>query len=179
MFIKIKSAAVLGLDCASIDVEVDLAGSWPGFQIVGLPDTSIQEAKERIRTAWKNSALQFPSNGRIVINLAPADVRKEGSSYDLPMAVGMYIVAEKINTEKLCLDKSLFLGELALDGSLRHINGVLPFAIFAAKNNYQKIFVPEINAKEAALIKNIEIYPVQNFRQVVDHLSGKKLIEIQ
>src|ERR1043166_8121857 len=89
MFTKIPSAAVLGLDCEPVTVEVDITGSWPGYQIVGLPDTAIQEAKERIRTAWKNAGLHFPSNSRVIINLAPADVRKEGASYDLPMAVGM------------------------------------------------------------------------------------------
>jgi magnesium chelatase family protein len=99
MFTKVPSAAVLGLDCLPVIVEVDVAGSWPGYQIVGLPDTAIQEAKERIRTAWKNSGLSFPANSRVIINLAPADLRKEGAAYDLPMALGMYLATEKIEAQ--------------------------------------------------------------------------------
>lgn len=175
MFTKIHSAAVLGLECTPIAVEVDIAGSWPGYQIVGLPDASIKEAKERIRTAWKNTGLTFPNNSRVIINLAPADVRKEGAAYDLPMAVGMYITSEK--NDNIDVSKSLFVGELALDGTLRHTNGVLPLAIFAADNKYTDIFVPEVNAKEASLIPGITIYPIKTFRDVVNHLEKIKLIE--
>lgn len=174
MFTKINSTAMVGLDCTLITVEVDISGSWPGYQIVGLPDTAIQEAKERIRTTWKNSDLNFPSNNRIVINLAPADVRKEGAGYDLPIALGMYIANEK--KTDINLSDCIFVGELALDGSLRHTNGILPTAIFTAQKGYQKLFVPEINAREASLIKEIQVYPVKNFRELIDHLEGKKLI---
>ncbi|MFH1286189.1 MAG: YifB family Mg chelatase-like AAA ATPase [Candidatus Magasanikbacteria bacterium] len=174
MFTKINSAAVLGLDCAPITIEVDIAGSWPGFQIVGLPDAAIQEAKERIRTAWKNTLLSFPSNSRIVINLAPADVRKEGAGYDLPMAVGMYLASEKNGID---LSDTLFVGELALDGSLRHTNGILPLAIFAKQKGYKRIFVPSINAPEASLIEDLEVYPVESFRSAVNHLTGAELIK--
>jgi len=174
MFTKINSAAVLGLDCALIDVEVDISGSWPGYQIVGLPDTAIQEAKERIRTTWKNSNLKFPSNSRIVVNLAPADVRKEGASYDVPIALGMYIANEKKN--KIDLHDSLFVGELALDGTLRYTNGILPMAIFAANNGFKKLFVPEINAKEASLISDIKVYPVKSFSSLIKHINGDELI---
>ena len=145
MFTKINSAAVLGLDCEPIDVEVDIAGSWPGYQIVGLPDTAIQEAKQRIRTAWKNTDLKFPNNAGVVINLAPADVRKEGAAYDLPMAVGMYLTSEKL--EKIDLSDSLFVGQLALDGTLRHTTGVLPLAIFAKEKGIKNLFLPAINAR--------------------------------
>lgn len=176
MFRKINSVAILGIDCALVEIEVDIAGTWPGFQIVGLPDTAIQEAKERIRTAWKNSGLSFPNNSRIVVNLAPADVRKEGSAYDLPIAVAMYTAFEKI---ELNLSDSLFVGELALDGSLRHSNGILPLAIFAMQNNYKKIFVPEMDAKEASIINEIEVYPVKNFTQIIGHLLGTTKIEKQ
>jgi magnesium chelatase family protein len=175
MFIKINSAAVLGLDCAPIDVEVDIAGSWPGYQIVGLPDAAIQEAKQRIRTAWKNTELKFPHNSGIVINLAPADVRKEGAAYDLPMAVGMYITSEKMSD--INMSESLFVGQLALDGTLRHTTGILPIAIFAQKHGYKHLFVPAVNAKEAALIQDINIYPVGAFRDVIDHLTGTHPIE--
>jgi magnesium chelatase family protein len=173
MFTKIYSAAVLGLDCLPVTAEVDIAGSWPGFQIVGLADTAIQEAKERIRTAWKNTNLSFPSNSRIVINLAPADVRKIGSSYDLPMAVGMFLASEKM---EISLQDALFVGELALDGTLRHTNGMLSLAIFARDHGYKRLFVPATNAPEASIIKEVAIYPVISFKQLIDHLCNKKQI---
>ena len=170
MFTQIHSAAVIGLDCTPITVEVDIAGSWPGYQIVGLADTAIQEAKERIRTAWKNTGLQFPNNSRVVINLAPADVRKEGAAYDLPMALGMYLTSE--NKTNIDVSNSLLVGELALDGTLRHITGVLPLAIFAAKAGYKNLFVPDVNAREASLIHDITVYPVRSFRQLIAHFTG-------
>ena len=175
MFIKINSVAILGLDCTPIEVEVDISGSWPGFQIVGLPDTSIQEAKERIRTAWKNTNLSFPNNSRIIINLAPADVRKEGTAYDLPIAIGMYISSEKLAS--INLQNSIFVGELALDGSLRHTTGILPLAIFARDHGYRNIFVPEANAKEAAIIHGINIYPVKTFAEVINHITQNQEIK--
>lgn len=174
MFTKINSVAILGIDCIPIEVEVDIAGSWPGFQIVGLPDTAIQEAKERIRTAWKNTHLSFPNNSRIIINLAPADVRKEGSSYDLPIAIGMYISSQKLTN--INTSDSIFVGELALDGSLRQTTGILPLAIFASTHGFKNIFVPESNAKEGAIISNINIYPVKTFEDVINHLNGTKEI---
>lgn len=175
MFIQIHSAAVQGINCIPITIEVDVAGSWPGFQIIGLPDTSIQEAKERIRTSWKNTGLDFPNNKRIVINLAPADVRKEGTAYDIPMAVGMYLAQEN-----LCIDisDSLFVGELALDGSLRHSNGILPIVLFAKSHGYKKIFIPEVNQKEAGIISGIDIYPLKNLKELILYLCGTQAIKI-
>jgi magnesium chelatase family protein len=169
MFTKINSAAILGLDCTPITVEVDVSPRWPGYQIVGLPDTAIQEAKQRIRTAWKNTDLTFPNNAGIVINLAPADVRKEGSAYDLPIAVGMHVATEQL--ENLNLSDALFVGELALDGSLRHTTGILPLAIFASKHGYTRLFVPAQNAKEASIIPDLKVYPVQTFRELLNHLT--------
>ena len=174
MFTHIHSAAVLGLDCIPITAEVDIAGSWPGYQIVGLADASIQEAKERIRTAWKNTGLTFPSNARIVINLAPADVRKVGSAYDLPMAAGMFVASEQIDHE---LDDAIIVGELALDGNVRHVNGVLPMAIFARDNGYKKLYVPEVNAKEASIIHEVSVFPVQSFKEMIDDITGKKKLQ--
>jgi magnesium chelatase family protein len=140
MFTSVPSAAVLGLDCTPITIEVDISGTWPGFMIVGLPDTAIQEAKERIRTAWKNSNINFPNNSRIIVNLAPADVRKEGSAYDLPIALGMYLSAEKLTLD---LTNSLFVGELALDGTLRHTTGILPLAYLQKRKEYNHyLFLP-------------------------------------
>jgi magnesium chelatase family protein len=174
MFTKVPSAAVLGLDCLPVIVEVDVAGSWPGYQIVGLPDTAIQEAKERIRTAWKNSGLSFPANSRVIINLAPADLRKEGAAYDLPMALGMYLATEKIEAQ---IEDALFVGELALDGSLRHTTGILPLALFAVEHGYKRLFIPSMNAREVVIISGIEIYPVQNFSDLIAHICGQKLIQ--
>ena len=174
MFKKINSVSVLGLDCEPITVEIDMGKGFPGFTVVGLPDAAIQEAKERIRTAWKNSDLKFPNGHRILINLAPADVRKEGSAYDLPMAVGMFVALNDLDID---LSDSLFVGELALDGTLRHTNGILPLAIYASQARYKKIFVPAVNAKEASLIQGVEVYPVENFRAMIDHLGGEKMIE--
>ncbi len=174
MFTKLSSAAALGLDCVSITIEVDIAGSWPGYQIVGLGDTAIQEAKERIRTAWKNSGLKFPNNARIVINLAPANVRKEGSMYDLPMALGMYLAYEGIKMN--ALEKALFVGELALDGTVRHTNGILPIAIYATQHGFTELYIPQADAVEASIVHGITIYPVPSFRSLLDHLNGNKLL---
>lgn len=174
MFTKIHSAATIGLDCLGITVEVDVAGSWPGYHIIGLPDAAIQEAKERIRTAWKNTDLHFPNNGRVIINLAPADVRKEGSHYDLPMAFGMYLATEQITGADF--SDALFVGELALDGTLRHTTGMLPLALFAKQKGYRRVFVPAVNAKEASLIPGISVYPVVSFRQLLAHTQGNETI---
>lgn len=173
MFTKINSGAVIGLDCIPITAEVDIAGSWPGYQIVGLPDAAIQEAKERIRTAWKNTNLTFPSNSRVVINLAPADVRKEGSAYDLPMAVGMFLASEKLNVD---LSDALLVGELALDGSLRHSNGILPLVLYAKANGFKRVFVPAINAAEASVIQGIEVYGVETFGAMIAHITRSQLL---
>lgn len=169
MFTKIYSASMNGLEGISISVEVDVAGSWPGFQIIGLPDTSIQEAKERIRTAWKNTEIDFPSNKRVVINLAPADVRKEGTAYDVPMAVGMYIASENIQTD---FSDCLFVGELALDGTVRSTSGILPLVLFAKDHGYKKIFIPSVNKKEASIVSGIDIYPVQTLKELILWLCG-------
>lgn len=169
MFVKIHSGAVNGLACLSITIEVDVAGSWPGFQIIGLPDTSIQEAKERIRTSYKNTGLDFPSNKRIVINLAPADVRKEGTAYDVPMAVGMYLAHENIETD---ISEYFFVGELALDGSVRHTAGILPLVLFAKSRGFKKVFIPAVNQKEASIVSGIDIYPLKNLHELILFLRG-------
>jgi magnesium chelatase family protein len=174
MFTKINSATVVGLDCEPITVEVDVAGSWPGFQIIGLPDTAVQEAKQRIRTTWKNSSIRFPHNSRVVINLAPADVRKSGTAYDLPMAIGIYLTAHKIS--HINLDDALFVGELALDGSLRHTNGILPLTVFARDKGYKRLFIPSVNAQEAAIVAGVKVYPVSCFNELVAHIRENKSI---
>lgn len=174
MFVKLNSAAVLGLECEHIIVEVDIGKAWQGFSIIGLPDTAIQEAKERIRSTWKNADISFPTGHRVLINLAPADTKKEGSHYDLPISLGMFLAYEKIEYD---LSDALLVGELALDGTLRHANGILPLAIFAWQKGYKKLFVPEVDAREAGLIQELEIYPVKNFISLVRHVTGVELIQ--
>lgn len=173
MLSKVHSVAVLGLDCEIVEVEVDLASGFPSFTIVGLPDAAVQEAKERMKAAIKNSGLEFPSTRHIVINLAPADLRKEGPSYDLPMAVGILLGTLELPFEPA---DSLFVGELALDGGLRHTNGVLPITIFARERGLKTLYLPEINAPEASLIEGLEIIPVKNLAQLIKHLIGEEKI---
>ena len=175
MFLKLNSAAAVGLDCLPVDVEVDINKGQSAFNIVGLPDTSIHEAKDRIHSALKNSDFSYPFNFRILVNLAPADLHKEGPAYDLPMALGVIIISNDLRVD---LDDALLVGELALDGSLRHTNGILPIAIFAKKQGLKRIFVPEADAPEAALVSGINIYPVKNLKQLVEHLTGTGSISL-
>ncbi|MFA6486123.1 MAG: YifB family Mg chelatase-like AAA ATPase [Candidatus Magasanikbacteria bacterium] len=173
MFFKLNSAAAVGLDCLPVDVEVDISKGQTNFSIVGMADTAIKEAKDRIHSAIKNSGFEYPFNFRILINLAPADLPKEGSAYDLPMAVGMVLIGQEIRVD---LDDALILGELALDGAVRHINGVLPIALFAKKNGIKKIFVPAMDAPEAGLVEGIIIYPVKDLKTVITHIVGDEQI---
>lgn len=170
MFIKLNSAAALGLDCLPVDVEVDINKGQTAFNIVGLPDTSIHEARDRIHSALKNSGFIYPFNFRVLVNLAPADVPKEGTAYDLPMALGIIILS---NNLPLNLAEALFVGELALDGSLRRTNGILPLAVFTKQHGLKKIYIPEMNAPEAALVSGLEIYPIKNLKQIIEHLIGR------
>ena len=174
MFLKLNSAAAIGLDCLPVDVEVDINKGQSAFNIVGLPDSSIYEAKDRIHSALKNSNFSYPFNFRILVNLAPADLHKEGPAYDLPMALGVIIIS---NDLRIDLNNALLVGELALDGSLRHTNGILPITIFAKQQGLKRIFLPEIDAPEAALVGGIDIYPVKNLKQIVEHLTKINLIQ--
>lgn len=174
MLAKVFSGATVGLSGAPIEVEVDIPlQGLPAFNIVGLPDKAVEESKERVRSAIKNSGADFPPN-RITINLAPADLPKEGPSFDLPMAVGILAASGQIPQE--ALGDSFFLGELSLDGSLRHTAGILPMTLLARDKRITKLFIPAPNAKEAAVVKNIKIYPVRDLISLVRHLSG--LVEI-
>ncbi|MFA7653999.1 MAG: YifB family Mg chelatase-like AAA ATPase [Candidatus Magasanikbacteria bacterium] len=174
MFFKLNSAAVMGLECLPVDIEVDINKGQTNFNIVGMADTAIKEAKDRIHSAIKNSGFTYPFNFRILINLAPADLQKEGAAYDLPMAVGIILIGESIEAN---LGDALLVGELALDGSVRHTNGVLPLAIYAKSKGLKKIFVPAVDAAEASLVDGIEIYPVDSLAQVIGHINGTNLIE--
>lgn len=171
---KILSAATVGLESYSVEVEVDIGAGLPSFTIVGLPDKAIDESKERIRAAVKNSGLFFPQH-RLTVNLAPADIKKEGPSFDLPMAVGILLAGEQVE-EIAEYKQSLFVGELSLNGELRHVNGILPIVIFAAEQGFKRIYLPEVNANEAALVKGIDIYPVKSLGELVKHLRSEKPI---
>jgi magnesium chelatase family protein len=168
MLAKTKSAAVVGLEGAIVEVEVDISPGLPSFTIVGLPDKAVQEARERVRSAIRNSNYKFP-NRRITVNLAPADLKKEGPAYDLPMAIGILTSSEQLNAD---LSHSTFLGELSLDGKLRHTHGVLPMVALARDKGLSTIFVPLDDAKEASLIDNIHIFPTESLAQLVAHLQG-------
>jgi len=152
-----------------VEVEVDTSRGLPSFKIVGLPDTAVQESRERVQAAVKNAGLVFPRQ-RVTVNLAPAALRKEGPAYDLPIAIGTLAASEQIAPE--WLDGALAVGELSLDGSVRHIRGVLPMAALARQMGFRRLFVPQEDAAEAALIPDIEVVPVESLTALVNHLSG-------
>ncbi len=167
------SAAVVGLDAVPITVEVDIAAQGlPSFTIVGLPDKAVEESKERVRAALKNSGADFPAK-RITVNLAPADLPKEGPAYDLPIALGILIASEQLKCQ---ITESIFLGELSLDGSLRRIWGVLPCAIMARDKKFMEVYIPADNLDEAAIINKINVFPLINLRQLFDHFATDKKI---
>lgn len=174
MLSRVYSCAVVGLEGVIVEVEVDYTNGLPGVTIVGLPDAAVQESRERVQTAVKNAGLHFPRH-RIVVNLAPAVVRKEGPAYDLPIALGVIILADYLQHD--VVDQTLVVGELSLDGNVRHTRGILPMAATARANGYKRMFVPEVDAPEAALIPDLEIIPVKSLADLYDHLSGRRLIE--
>lgn len=173
-----KSMALHGLKGYIISIQVDISAGMPYFEIVGLADTSIKESKERIRTAIKNLHIEFLSR-RIVVNLAPANIRKEGSSLDLAIAVGILIASQNINylSQSTLLKDTLLIGELSLDGKIEKVNGILPICIEAQKQGVKRIILPKENAKEAAYVKNIEVLPVENLEEVIKYLNQE--IKIQ
>ena len=172
MFVCVSSVSLTGIIGSTVAVEVDIANGLPAFTIVGLPDLAIQESRERIRSAIRNSHFAFPST-RITVNLAPALVRKHGS-FDLPIAVG--ILHREHGFDEEILKTSLFLGELALDGAVRPVPAVLPSVIYARSAGYRRIFIPAENSDEASLIPDIEIIPVPNLRSIVAMLTGGQAI---
>ena len=176
MLARVFSGATVGLESIPIEVEVDVSSSGlPSLTIVGLPDKAIEEAKERVRSAIKNSGMGFPDR-RLTINLSPADLPKTGPAFDLPIALGILMASGQIQAS---LSEALVLGELSLDGSLRHTNGVLALAMMAKQKSFKKIYLPAVNSKEASIIKEIEIYPVSSLLDLFKHLSGIELIKKQ
>ena len=168
MLAKVFSCAIVGLEGAIVEVEVDISRGLPSFTVVGLPDTAVQESRERVRAAIKNSSLQFPGT-RLTVNLAPADLRKEGPAYDLPIALGILLANEQLWAD---VSSSLFIGELSLDGSVRHTDGVLPMASTAKEQGFERVFVPSVDAPEASLIRGLEVIAVESVGQLAMQLQG-------
>ena len=169
MLATAQTCAVLGLDGYIVQAEVDISPGLPAFNIVGLPDTAVQEAKERVRAALRNSGCEFPLR-RITVNLAPADLKKAGPAYDLPMAVGIMASSGQVDLPD---EGAVFLGELSLDGSLRHTTGILAMVSVVKDQGYTKAYVPAVDAAEAALVDGVEVYPVSSLSLLIEHFRGE------
>lgn len=173
MLAKVKSCAVFGLDGFIVDVEVDISPGLPRFDVVGLPDAAVQEARARVRAAVRNSGYEFPLR-RITANLAPADVRKAGSTYDLPLAVALLQSSGQIPP---VAEDSMFIGQLSLNGDLLHTDGVLPMAALAREAGVNRIFVPRPDGQEAALVEGVEVFSVGNLADLIRHMSGESSLK--
>ncbi|MCC7431620.1 YifB family Mg chelatase-like AAA ATPase [bacterium] len=169
MISKVFSSATVGVDAYKIEVETHLEKAIPNFIVVGLPDGAVKESRERVSAAIKNSAFVFPTM-KITVNLAPADIRKEGSSFDLPIAIGILAASNQVIYENL--KDTIILGELSLDGSIRSVKGVLPITINAKKDGFKKIILPKENATEAAIVEGIDVFPVSSLVEVVEFLNA-------
>ncbi len=174
MLSEIHTSGLMGIDGFEVHTQTDISNGMPAFEIVGLPDAAVKEAKERIKAAVRNSGYAVPPK-RIIINLSPASMRKEGPSYDLPMAVSILDASEQIHVSDR--DDSVFIGELGLDGRVHSVTGVLPMVISSYKAGYHKMYVPAENAREAAVIDGVEIYPVKTLRELIDHFSEVSYIQ--
>ena len=172
MLAKSTTCAVVGLDGYIVQVEVDISPGLPAFTVVGLPDTAVQEARERVRAAIRNSGGEFPMR-RVTVNLAPADLPKAGPAYDLPIAISVLLSSGQVPSIP---ESALFLGELSLDGGLRHTNGILPMVAVARDEGFRSVFVPELDSAEAALVDGIDVYGVANLNQLVSHFRGDEVI---
>ena len=170
MLVKVNSAAISGLDGFIVEVEVDSIRGLPGQSIVGLPDAAVKESRDRVKFAITNSGFEFPP-GYFTINLAPADIRKEGPLYDLPIAIGMLASSEQISIDKL--NETVIFGELSLDGGLRPVNGVLPMCMSIIGNGIKRVIVPKENADEAALVAEVEVISCEKLLEAADFLNGK------
>lgn len=173
MLIGIKSMSLQGIDGYLVDVQVDVSNGLPNWEVVGLPDASVKESKERVRAAIKNSGHFLPSQ-KIVINLAPASTKKEGSFFDLPIAIGILYDIGLIHSNKL--EEYVFIGELSLDGKLNKVNGILPMCIEALNLGIKNVIIPYENRFEAGIIKNLNCYPARNLNEVISHLNSSKTI---
>ena len=169
MLAKVRTCAIVGLEGAIVEVEADISPGLPSFTIVGLPDAAVQEARERVRAAIRNSGCAFPMK-RIVVNLAPAHLKKAGPAYDLPIAVGILLSSEQVSAD---VSPTILLGELSLDGSLRHTNGILPMVALAHQEKVPTAIVPEVDAREASLIEGTKIIPIASLSQLVSYFRGE------
>lgn len=178
MLSKIFSCSLNGLEGEKVEIETEVSAGFPAFHIVGLPDKTLEEAKERVRTAIKNSDLKFPSQKRVLLNLAPADLKKEGSGYDLAIALGILLACNEINFSSAHkIEETVFIGELSLNGELRSVKGVLPMMIYAKQKGIKNIFLPKTNLEEAKLIKGLKIFPLKSLKDLIDYFKGIKIIE--
>src|SRR5258705_3093115 len=168
MLACVRSAAVFGIEASPVNIEVDVSFGLPGFTMVGLPDPSVRESRDRIRSAVRNSGYEFPQH-RITVNLAPADVRKAGSSFDLPIALGVLAASGVISRRDV--DDVLMLGELSLDGGIQAARGVLPIAAAARRRGFRGLLLPESNSREAAVVEGIDFYPVRSLAEAVGALN--------
>ena len=168
MFARVNSLGTFGMEVFPVTVEADISTGLPRFDVVGLPDSAVNESRDRVHSAIKNCGFTLPVS-RITVNLAPADRRKEGPIYDLAMFVTLLLASGQLDAD---IEGYAFLGELSLDGKIRHVNGVLPMAISAHQNGFHSIFVPAVNANEASVVEGINVLPVNSVMQVVDHLKG-------
>lgn len=174
MLAKVLSSAVIGIDAFLVEVEVDITSGLPTFTTVGLPETSVKESKERVKSAINNSGYTFPDD-RITVNLAPADIKKEGTGFDLPIALGI-LTANRIISQKL-ISKYLVLGELSLDGRIKPVRGSLPMALAAKNSGYTGIIVPYENGREASVVDKISVLPVKTLSQLVNFFRGFSQID--
>lgn len=170
LYAKIHSASVLGIHGFIVEVEIDISNGLPAFDIVGLPDSSVRESRERVRAAVKNSGANFPLQ-RITTNLAPADIKKEGAGFDLAIAMGILIASDQV--EGISLKETIILGELSLDGVLRPLHGILPMVMCAKEQGYTQVMVPASNYHEASLVEGIQIVPLQTLQEAIGYLKGE------
>lgn len=180
MLAIVNSMALQGLNGYLVSIQVDISNGFPCFEIVGLADVSVKESKERVLTAIKNTGILLRSR-RIVINLAPANTRKEGSKFDLPIALGILIASSQINNPYLdkYLKETIFVGELSLDGKIGRVTGMLPIVIEAKRLGIKRIVIPKENANEASVIEGLEVIPISNLKEIVKYLNGEDYLERQ
>ena len=169
MLARVQSGALQGIEAVVVDVEIDMSLGLPYFNVVGLPEGAVKESKVRVISALKNTGFDLPQK-RITVNLAPADIRKEGAAFELPIALGVLAAARLLDEEPM--QQYLFAGELSLDGAVKPIRGALPLAVAARNHGYKGLMLPAANAPEAALVDRIEVLPVAHVREAVDHLTG-------
>ena len=174
MLVKVFGAAVHGVEATTITIEVNVGGGMPAFALVGLPDNAVRESYERVRSALSFNKNAFPA-GRIIVNMAPADIRKEGAAYDLPLAVGLAAANNQIKAERL--ERFMLMGELSLDGTLQPIRGVLPIAIQARAEGFEGLVVPKQNAREAAVVNKLKVFGAEKLADVLDFMNGNDTME--